>query len=98
MANSMMVHAFASLFSHFLISAVSALVGTFESAAVGFLCDLLATLSKSLSCRIAFMWIFHGTQLSAWSSSIFGKEDSIAYEIVGLGVWFFDGVLVCSSV
>src|SRR4051794_37063974 len=86
-ANSMMVHAFASLFPHFLISAASAVVGAFKSAVVGFLCDLLTTLSKLLSCRIAFMQIFH----SAWSSLIFRKEDSIPYEIVGLSVWFLMG-------
>src|SRR4051812_6379926 len=86
----MMVCAFASLFSHFPILAVSALVGAFESAIVGFLQDPLATSSKSLLRRIAFIRIFQGTQLSARSSSIFGKEDSI-YEIVGLRVWVLMG-------
>src|SRR3954471_3722615 len=90
-------------FSHFLILAASALVDAFESAVIGFFCNPLTTLSKSLSHRIAFMQIFHRTQLSAWSSSIFGKEDSIAYEIIGLSVWFvcrdsFDRVVGCSSV
>src|SRR3954471_9042161 len=91
MANSMMLCAFASLFSHFPISAASALVGAFKSAAIGFLCDPLYSSSKSLLHRIAFIRIFHGTQLSAQSSLIFGKEDSIAYEIVGLSIWFLTG-------